>query len=868
MFYHFIKWLLISLISLIITLNSSWVFAQNSPLEQEQQGNNFYQLYQYQQAIQVWQQAIQSYQKKDDQISQARVLSNIALAYQQTGEWTKAEQAIATSLNIINYTEITPQKLPILAQALNNYGLIQLAKGQPENALESWQKASDVYQKIPDKIGKIRSQVNQAKAFHTMGLHSRACHILTLALELDNTICSMTNLETKQTLESTQNLLLNNLKNSPHQIDSVILSAWYTLAEELKEIDLLEVAQIILKEILHKTITSEEKANILIKLGKISNNNKNTQEALKWYQKAEDNAIYPLTKITVFMSQLEIYKITEQWSNIPPLVNKISSNISQLYPSQDSIYAQINFVRNVSLIKQNKPNLDLPSWLELAKISANAVQQAKIINSQKIEAYALGNLGAIYEQTKQLNIAQKLTEQALLISQSLNLPEITYHWLWQLGRIFQAKGDSKKAISIYTEAVSTLESIKQDLVTVNQDIQFSFALEVEPVYRELVSLLLQPDISGNIPQENLKKARDIIESLQLAELDNFLQERCLEAEPRLIDQIDQQAAVIYPIILPDRLEIILSLPQQPLKRYVTDVPETVLKSTALKLRQTLVIRSRRDFYEPAKNLYEWLINPLEKDLEKFSVNTLVFVLDGALRNIPMTTLYNGKQYLIEKYEIAITPGLQLLNPQPLRTTSLHTLGAGITKAREGFSPLFYVNQELESIQDNVKSKILLNQSFTVQLFTNVLLDNNFPIVHIATHGQFSSNFVNTFLLAWDNKINIRQLDTILKGKSYSQNGAIELLILSACETATGDERAALGLAGMAVRSGARSTIATLWSINDEASAELMSMFYQSLTVGNKTKLQSLREAQLNLLSNAKYRHPFYWSAYVLLGNWL
>lgn len=149
-----------------------------------------------------------------------------------------------------------------------------------------------------------------------------------------------------------------------------------------------------------------------------------------------------------------------------------------------------------------------------------------------------------------------------------------------------------------------------------------------------------------------------------------------------------------------------------------------------------------------------------------------------------------------------------------------------------------------------------------------MLDNSFPIVHIATHGQFSSNFEETFLLAWDNKINIRQLETILKGKSISQDGVIELLILSACETATGDERAALGLAGMAVRSGARSTIATLWSVNDEASTELMKTFYQSLAVGKKTKSQSLREAKLSLLSNPKYRHPFYWSAYVLLGNWL
>lgn len=868
MFYRFIKWILIALISLTITLNSAWVMAQNSPLEQEQQGKELYQTYQYQQAIEIWQQAIQAYQKKDDKISQARVLSNLALAYQQRGEWEKAEQAIVTSLNLIDSATISSEKLPILAQILNNQGLIQFAKGQPEKARETWEKASKIYQKIPDQIGYLRSQVNQAKALHSLGLHPRACNILFQALEVESTICSTTDLDLEKTSEQTQKLLQEKLEILDRKIHPVAFSAWYTLAEELRDTELLEASQTILKEILLRATSSEEKATVFLSLGKIAYHQKKYQEALNWYQKADKEAIQPLTEVLVLLSQLELFKNTQQWSNIPSLVANIYPKIAQLTPSQDTIYAQINFVSNLRLIKQIKPDLDLPSWLELAKISANTVQQAKIIGSPRTEAYALGNLGTIYEQTKQLDIAQKLTEQALLISQSLNTPEITYHWLWQLGRILEKNGNPQKAIPIYTEAVSTLESIKQDLVAVNQDIQFSFALEVEPVYRELVSLLLQPDTNGNIPQENLRQARDIIESLQLAELDNFLQETCLKAQPKPIDKIDQQAAVIYPIILPDRLEIILSLPHQPLKRYVSNVPETQLKSTALKLRQTLVIRSRRDFYEPAKTIYQWLISPLEQDLENSQVKTLVFVLDGALRNIPIATLYDGKQYLIEKYETAITPGLQLLNPQPLKNTSLYTLGVGITEAREGFSPLFHVNEELKIIQKNVNSKILLNKAFTVPFFKNVLLDNSFPIVHIATHGQFSSNFEKTFLLAWDGKINIRQLDTILKGKSNSQNGVIELLILSACETATGDERAALGLAGMAVRSGARSTIATLWSVNDEASTELMKTFYQSLAVGKKTKSQSLREAKLNLLSNAKYRHPFYWSAYVLLGNWL
>lgn len=857
---RFVKYILIAIISLTITLKSSLVIAQSSSMELEQQGRSFYQNFQYQQAINVWQQVFQDYQAKNDLISQARVLSNLALAYQQKGAWEQAEQAISQSLNLINQVRESPQKRAVFAQILNNKGLIEFARGQPEQALETWDKASQTYSKISDQIGYLRSQVNQAKALHFLGLHPRACQILSKALDVDQ-VCTTTD------IEQTEKLLEEKFKLD-NDLNLTVLAAWITLAQELGDLEFLELSNTILVNLLARVDSSEEKAIILFNLGKIANSQKDFQEALQWYQEAIEKTSDPQIKVLILLSQLDFFKATEQESAIPSLVRQIQSLLEQLPTTQDTVYAQVNFVNQIIFIKQKQPSLTLPSWLELAEISANALQQAKVLASPRIEAYALGNLASVYEQTKQLDTAQKLTEQAIILSQSLNTPEITYHWLWQLGRILQAQGNQEKAISIYSEAVNTLELIKRDLVAVNQDIQFSFASEVEPVYRELVSLLLQPDVNNEISQENLRKARDVIESLQLAELNNFLQENCLEAQPQSIEKIDQQAAVIYPIILNDRLEIILSLPQKPLKRYSRNVPKSQVIATAVKLRQTLVIRSRRDFYEPAQQLYQWLIDPLEQDLKNSQIKTLVFVLDGPLRNIPIGALYDGQKYLIEKYETSLTPGLQLLNPQPLQQTDLYTLAAGLTQARKGFSPLFYVAQELETIQENVRSRILINQDFTIQSFKKNLLDSSFPIVHIATHGQFSSSFQQTFLLAWDDKINVRQLQSLLKGRDINQDSAIELLVLSACETATGDERATLGLAGLAVRSGARSTVATLWSVNDEASAEFINAFYHSLAMEKKTKSQSLRDAKLALIKNPKYRHPFYWSPYILLGNWL
>ncbi len=145
---------------------------------------------------------------------------------------------------------------------------------------------------------------------------------------------------------------------------------------------------------------------------------------------------------------------------------------------------------------------------------------------------------------------------------------------------------------------------------------------------------------------------------------------------------------------------------------------------------------------------------------------------------------------------------------------------------------------------------------------------SFPVVHLATHGQFSSKADETFILTWDGRINVNQLDTLLRIRETESPNAIELLVLSACQTAAGDKRAALGLAGIAVRAGARSTLASLWNVDDKSTAELMSQFYRELTSQKLTKAEALRQAQLALLNNPKYQHPLFWAAYVLVGNWL
>ena len=421
------------------------------------------------------------------------------------------------------------------------------------------------------------------------------------------------------------------------------------------------------------------------------------------------------------------------------------------------------------------------------------------------------------------------------------------------------------------------------------------------------------------------QARDVLESLQVAKLDNFFRDPCSQVaeEPVAIDDVDAEAAVIYPILLQDRLEVILTLPGQPLRHYETlNITQDKVDKTIKQLRRRSLtnpgfaeaIRGvtggsrgggggnvitpqakqelaeiqksqaeslERDILPLASELYSWLVEPAKADLEASGVKTLVFVLDGSLRNIPMALLYDQKagKYLIEEdYNIALSSGLQLTAPQPLKREPIRVLAAGVTSDFPAyrFPPIPKVEDELKTIKKIFgKSEILLNKEFTESSLQQKLQESDFPVVHLATHGQFGSTADQTFILSGAEQgnplINVNRFDNLLRVGNLKRDQPIELLVLSACNTAEGDNQAILGLAGVAVRAGARSTIATLWGANDEATSNLMAKFYNNLADDNfVSKSSALRKAQLDLLGeeDSQYRHPYYWAPFVLIGNWL
>jgi len=806
-------------------------------------GKSLYQLGQWQEAIQVWEQATKLYQQQNNSLDLAITFSNLSLAHQKLGQWQESERVIAQSLQIARSLEVNPASQRAIAQALDTQGNLYLNLGKNEEAIAVWQKSAILHSQLGDLDNQIRNVLNQAQAFKIQGFYRRSL----------------------QTLESIQSLLP---KISDDLLTAIVLHNYGDMLTTVGDLKLAHQPLVKSWEILERINNNEQKGIVLLRQGNLARLEGNSEKSAELYKKSAQIAGKSLTNLQAQLNLFSLLIDSNELQDALEMRSQIAPLLSNLEISREAIFVRINYGESLLRLTKLVPKSVANSLLaEAAQTLAVSVQQAKSINDSRTLAYAIGSLGNAYEQSQQIEESQKLTQQALAIAQSINASDITYRWQWQLGRLLKAKGDIKGAIFAYTEAVNGLRQLRSDLVFVNSNVQFSFRETVEPVYRQLVSLLLQ-DTTGD-KQKNLTTAQAAIKSLQLAELVNFFRSDCLNAAQVDINQIDRTAAVIYPIILEDRLEVILSLPNQPLRHYASEVTAAEIDNMVIDLRLNLRDPSSNDYLPSAQQIYDWLIRPANSAIAQSNVKTIVFVLDGSLRNVPMSVLHDGKQFLVENYSIALTPSLQLLDPKPIAKQKFTALIGGLTEARQGYSALPNVKNELQEINKQVPlSSIFLNASFTKQNLSQTLTSLTFPIIHLATHGNFSSEAEDTYLLTYDGKLTIDNLYQLLRSKNRSDLEPIELLILSACQTAVGDKRAALGLAGMAVRAGARSTIASLWSVDDEATSRFMIALYQSLSSANVTRAESLRFAQKSLLKNAKYDHPYYWSPFVLLGNWL
>ena len=835
--------------------------------------------------------------------------------------------------------------------------------GRLAPAIEVWSKAAAAFEAEGDSLGRSKSLINQSQILQDLGLYPRACSTLLQAFELKHPQCNVAQIEE----------LSQKLAQQP-EISLVEGIGLRSLGSILQKKGRLKQSQKILQLSIEVTQNSSELPATMLAMGNVRQaiatqvrdrqnydriteiiDRQDPKNALRPYfgafkayeavstepklltqTQAQLNHLSLLIDIEAWWQQQTQRRI-QSWQRLAQtnsieaadnfsaslkaeiaaskdrLIADLAINLPQLPLSRQGIYAQINYAKSLANLAQTSAQT-----ASIETILQRALQQARQIQDPKGESYALGYIAQNYGRQGKLTQAIALTEKALSLAEAQNVSgdarEISYLWQSQLGKLFEQSNRPEEAIAAYTLAFNNLQSLRTDLNTNNQVVQFNFRQEVKPVYLSLANLLLDArqlqatkslnaiNTADATNSDNLELARQVIESLQLAELDNFFQDPCsTESDIAVtIDDLDPQAAVIYPIVLGDRLEVILSLAGKPLQHFTTKVSQKVVDRTLDSLYDSLynhsinnsavnifsttllnpreVTENTQALLPNLREIYRWLIEPLENELDSNQIENLVFVLSGRLQNVPMAALYDGKQYLLEKHGIALAPSLQLINTDSMPKSKLKVLAAGLSQQveiqGEIFPALSNVPEELRGIEAVFpQSQRLLDREFTLANIKQQL-ESGFAIVHLATHGVFSSDPAQTFIITGDRStIDLNTLSTLLASNPKRP----ELIVLSACDTATGDERAVLGLAGVAVRSGS-STVASLWSVEDKSTTRLMKNFYRQLENPNTKKVKALQQAQLALIRSLRANpplpelkqlppHPYYWASYVLVGNW-
>ncbi|MBL8051971.1 MAG: CHAT domain-containing protein, partial [Nitrospira sp.] len=402
--------------------------------------------------------------------------------------------------------------------------------------------------------------------------------------------------------------------------------------------------------------------------------------------------------------------------------------------------------------------------------TAGALQESSTIaerlGDKRTLSYALGYLGQLYETSFRMDEALQLTRRAVFAAQSVDAPESLYRWQWQLGRQLATIGQLDQAIASYRQATLTLQPIRAELTQASSDGVVGEQDTVKPLFFELADLLLQrASLTDDITavDADLRAARDAIEAYKTAELRDYFKDECVDAvRSRLttFDRLSADTAVVYPIMFNSRLELLMSLPSG-LKRISVPVSADQLTQEIRAFRRLVEKRTTREYLPHAQQLYDWLIRPLETDLSQLNISTLVIVPDSALRTIPLAALHDGTSFLVSKFALAMTPGLTLTDPRPLNRDKLRFLTAGLTTAVQGFPALPYVANEVESIQQLYKSDQLLNNAFQTSRLERELRKGQYGGLHIATHGKFSTDVNDSYLLTFDGKLTMQTLDQLI-----------------------------------------------------------------------------------------------------------
>ncbi|MDY7022633.1 MAG: CHAT domain-containing protein, partial [Cyanobacteriota bacterium] len=435
-------------------------------------------------------------------------------------------------------------------------------------------------------------------------------------------------------------------------------------------------------------------------------------------------------------------------------------------------------------------------------------------------------------------------------------------------------------------------------VDINVDSGFDAVEKIELARVDVTSSLDSNNLEESVSNLEEAYSLDYLDYLgkNIADFETDTSAQEIQEKLREIDtKYETKAAIIYVFCQENELILMAVTAQgEVIKKSVNNISREQIVEVANQFRLEITDARKRyaDNYLPfARQLYQWFVTPLEEEFKAQNIDTLLFVMDRGLRNLPLAALHDGEKFLIENYNFSLIPSFSLMHIRDRPLNNPQVLAMGASRFIEK-PPLPAVPIEVESITKGVKGSYFLNEEFTIKNFKRQRATQSFNVIHLATHSEFNAGDAdNSYIQFWDARLTVNNLKNF--GWKWDTPPA-ELFVLSACRTAIGDEKAELGFAGLAIQAGVPSALASLWYVSDQGTLGLMVEFYNQL-LEFSTIAEAFRAAQLAMLrgniiiedgylgnlgdryriqlpdelmnqGNISFSHPYYWAGFTLIGS--
>jgi CHAT domain-containing protein/tetratricopeptide (TPR) repeat protein len=789
---------------------------------------------QYREASQSFQKALDIYQAINDREGVAFALIGLGRNHNSFGQYQKAISFYQQALEIAKETS----ERHVEASSLNGLGEAYDNLGQYQKAIDLHQQSFSIFKQIGDRVGEADSLNGLADVHESLGLYQKALGFYEQSLVIR-----------KQTGDRVGEAY--SLNGLGYIYDS--------LGQYPKSIELHEQSLVIRKQI----GDLKGQGNSFYTLG-------STYSSLEQYQKA----------IGFYEQSLEIFK-------------KIGDLNGVVYALNGLGYA----------------NVGLEKYAEAIDLLQQSLTASKQIGDRYSEGYSLEHLGLAFSYLNQTELAILFYKQAINVHESIRkdirqLPkevqksylatiEGSYRQLADLllkqDRIFEAQEvlDLLKVqeLSDYLRTVRGNDKTEKglSLQTPEQTI-IALAIELNNLQQKArdnqLSASEQQRLSQLVQSEqnqkkqfnaflNNSEVQKLIEELRRNEKQTIDPENLHNLRKDILAQ-SPNAVMLYPLVLVDRLELILITAKTPPIRRTVKLKREELNQEIIDFITGLRDVSSDDVKVPAQKFYTWLIKPFESELEQLKIDTIIYAPDSKLRYIPLSALYDGKKWLAEKYRTnSITAqSLTKFNPKPIAKPRIlaGAFGGKGDVQRSGFNGLPATLIEVQKITDRfADTTTLIESAFTKSVTESKA--NSYSIVHLATHGHLSVGKPEESFILFGNG----DKATISDIRNWTLNN-VDLVVLSACQSGIGAKLGSgveiLGLGYQMQAAGARVAIASLWKVDDNGTQALMTDFYSELQKGDVTIAEALRRAQVSLIRSKEFNHPYYWSAFFAIGNGL